>query len=243
MDHWDCQEQPSGAETKSKCQVHDDTSWLSGRPEEADNTYGRLLAAALTAFAERGFHGTTTRDIAGLAGVSPGALYVYFPSKADVLETIMRAGLDAALQVLIGSLDGVAGPTARMHRMVYTFVGWHAEHRTVARVVQYALPGLDEKRRAEIIAIRRQFDRVVQEEIEAGVASGDFDVTDSRDAARAVLSLAIDVSRWYSERSRMRPEELAAAYADLVLRMLGVPAEVAAALRVPNGRPAARRPR
>lgn len=215
---------------------------MTARPEEIDNTSGRLLAAALGTFAERGFHGTTTRDIARHAGVSPAALYVHFPSKVDVLETIMRAGLDVALQTLVGSLEGVLGPVPRMHRLVYVFVAWHAEHHTVARVVQYALPGLDQDRRAEIIAIRRQFDRVVRAEIEAGVASGDFDVTNSGDAARAVLSLAIDVSRWYSERSRMRPEELATAYAELVLRMLGVPAEAAAAVRSPNGTPQGGRP-
>lgn len=219
-----------------------DVSWLTARPEDAESTYGRLLAAALSAFADRGFHGTTTRDIAGLAGVSPAALYVHFSSKVDVLETIMRAGLDAALQALVGSLEGVLGPVPRMHRLVYTFVAWHAENHTVARVVQYALPGLDESRRAEIIAIRRQFDRVVREEVEVGMAAGDFVVTDSRDAARAVLSLAIDVSRWYTERSRMRPEDLAEAYAELVLRMLGVPAETAAALRSPNGSPPVVRP-
>lgn len=215
--------------------------WLAGRPEDAGDTYGRLLAAARTSFAARGYHGTTTRDIAGLAGVSPAALYFHFPSKADVLETIMRAGLDAALGVLLASLEGVAGPVPRMHRLVHAFVSWHAEHRALARVVQYAFPELDESRRAEIIAIRRRFDQVVRDEIEAGMATGDFDVTGSRDAARAVLSLAIDVSRWYSDRSRMRPEELADAYAELVVRMLGVPADTATALRAAHGATRTRR--
>ncbi len=221
--------------------MSDDVSWLTARPEDVGDTYGRLLAAALSAFAARGFHGTTTRDIAGLAGVSPAALYVHFPSKVDVLETIMRAGLQAALEVLVGSLAGVVGPVERMHGLVYDFVSWHAEHHAVARVVQSALPVLDESRRTEILAIRRQFDQLVRDEIEAGVASGDFVVTDSRDAARAVLSLAIDVSRWYSERSRMRPAELAAAYAELVARMLGVSPDAATAVRGSNGRRPVRR--
>lgn len=221
--------------------MSDDVSWLTARPEDVGDTYGRLLAAALSAFAARGFHGTTTRDIAGLAGVSPAALYVHFPSKVDVLETIMRAGLQAALEVLVGSLAGVVGPVERMHGLVYDFVSWHAEHHAVARVVQSALPVLDESRRTEILAIRRQFDQLVRDEIEAGVASGDFIVTDSRDAARAVLSLAIDVSRWYSERSRMRPAELAAAYAELVTRMLGVSPDAATAVRGSNGRRPVRR--
>ena len=38
---------------------------------------GRLLEAAVAAFADRGFHGTTTRDIATAAGLSPAAVYVH----------------------------------------------------------------------------------------------------------------------------------------------------------------------
>jgi AcrR family transcriptional regulator len=47
----------------------------------ADATRARLLKAATDAFAEKGFHATTTRDIATLAGMSPAALYVQHKSK------------------------------------------------------------------------------------------------------------------------------------------------------------------
>jgi AcrR family transcriptional regulator len=43
--------------------------------------YRRILLAAATAFSERGFHGTTTREIAAQVGMSPAALYVHFGSK------------------------------------------------------------------------------------------------------------------------------------------------------------------
>ena len=56
----------------------------------------RLAAAAIDAFAARGFHGTTTRDISTAAGMSPAALYVHYPSKEQLLYEISRSGhLDA----------------------------------------------------------------------------------------------------------------------------------------------------
>ncbi|WP_157253994.1 TetR/AcrR family transcriptional regulator [Nonomuraea typhae] len=57
----------------------------------AAETRERLLRAAADAFAERGYDGTRVADIAASAGVSNGALYAHFGSKADLLVAALRA--------------------------------------------------------------------------------------------------------------------------------------------------------
>lgn len=57
----------------------------------AEQTRERLLRAAADAFAERGYDGTRVADIAAAAGVSNGALYAHFASKADLLAAALRA--------------------------------------------------------------------------------------------------------------------------------------------------------
>src|ERR1700738_2842350 len=54
-------------------------------------TRARLLRAAADVFAERGYDGTRVADIAAAAGVSNGALYAHFASKADLLVAALRA--------------------------------------------------------------------------------------------------------------------------------------------------------
>jgi AcrR family transcriptional regulator len=54
------------------------------------DTRGRLLQAAADVFAERGYDGTRVADIAAVAGVSNGALYAHFSSKADLLVAALR---------------------------------------------------------------------------------------------------------------------------------------------------------
>ncbi len=49
----------------------------------------QILDAAATVFAEKGFHRTTTKEIAKAADVSEGTLYNYFDSKEDILIGIM----------------------------------------------------------------------------------------------------------------------------------------------------------
>jgi AcrR family transcriptional regulator len=57
----------------------------------ATETRARLLEAAATVFAERGYDGTRVADIAAAAGVSNGALYAHFASKAELLTGALRA--------------------------------------------------------------------------------------------------------------------------------------------------------
>ena len=56
----------------------------------AAETRERLLRAAADVFAERGYDGTRVADIAAAAGVSNGALYAHFSSKADLLVDALR---------------------------------------------------------------------------------------------------------------------------------------------------------
>jgi AcrR family transcriptional regulator len=56
----------------------------------AAETRERLLLAAADVFAERGYDGTRVADIAAAAGVSNGALYAHFPSKAELMAGALR---------------------------------------------------------------------------------------------------------------------------------------------------------
>jgi AcrR family transcriptional regulator len=181
----------------------------------------RLLVAAVEAFAERGYHATTTRDIAGRAGMSPAALYIHYKTKEELLHRISRIGHEKALAILRAAADGEGGAAERLEVAVSSFVRWHAAQHTTARVVQYELDALGPDARAEIIALRRQVDAQVRGIIQDGVAAGTFDVPDVPGTSLAVLSLCIDVARWFNVNGARTPDEVGALYADLVLRMVG----------------------
>ncbi|WP_369245464.1 TetR/AcrR family transcriptional regulator [Streptomyces sp. R41] len=191
--------------------------WAEVTPDAAR----RLLVAAVEAFAERGYHATTTRDIAGRAGMSPAALYIHYKTKEELLHRISRIGHEKALDILRTAAQGEGGATERLADAVSSFVRWHAGGRTTARVVQYELDSLGPDARAEIIALRRQVDAEVRGIIEEGVAAGDFDVPDIPGTTLAILSLCIDVARWFNVNGPRTPDEVGALYADLVLRMVG----------------------
>src|SRR5580700_2247094 len=72
----------------------------------ATETRERLLRAAADVFAERGYDGTRVADIAAAAGVSNGALYAHFGSKADLLVAALRAHGKRVLSDLLAADPG-----------------------------------------------------------------------------------------------------------------------------------------
>lgn len=192
-------------------------AWRDITPDAAR----RLMTAAVHAFAERGYHATTTRDIAGRAGMSPAALYIHYKTKEELLYQISKVGHRFALDILEEARDGAGTPAERLAEAVRAFVRWHAEHHTTARVVQYELGALAEDHAAEITALRRASDGAVRAIVEDGVKAGDFDVADVRGTTVAVLSLCIDVARWFNPHGRSTPDEVGELYAGLALRMVG----------------------
>jgi AcrR family transcriptional regulator len=187
------------------------------------DTARRIVEAAVEAFAERGFHATTTRDIALAAGLSPAGLYVHYPSKAAVLAQVSLLGHDAALRLVTHALadPALTSSAARLRSCVETFTAWHAMHHTVARVVQYELNAMEPADRAAVARRRRDIEALVEAEVRRGVAAGELSVDDPHAVTRAVLSLCIDVARWFDPAGRESPHDVAALYGRLVLRMLG----------------------
>ncbi len=191
-----------------------DETWSSVTPDAAR----RMLIAAAHAFAGKGYHATTTRDIASLAGMSPAAVYIHYRSKEELLFAISRIGHELSLAIL--SEIGGSSAVERMRTAVAEFAGWHAEFHTTARVVQYELGALLPEHHAEVAELRRQIEQRMRTFISDGIAEGVFDVPDLKGATLAVLSLCIDVARWYQPGGKRTPNEIGAMYADLVLRML-----------------------
>lgn len=185
------------------------------------DTRARLLEAAVTAFAERGFHGTSTRDIASAAGMSPAAVYVHYRSKEELLDQIARTGHEQVVALIRDATTTYDSPADQLSGAVRDFAAHHAHAHAAARVVNYELAALTPDNAGAVRDLRRQISAGLREIVERGIADGSFDCPDPRLAATALLSLGIDIARWYREDHSLTPEELGDAYAALALRMVG----------------------
>jgi AcrR family transcriptional regulator len=182
----------------------------------------RLLLAALAAFARHGFQAATTREIAEGAGLSPAAVYVHYKAKSDLLYEISRIGHQSVLDEVERAVrDAPADPAERVRRFVAAFAKWHADHHVVARVIQYELKALPPGEFRRIVRLRNRFEELLAAELSAGVASGAFRVPELEATTLAILSLCIDLARWYHPAADHKTsDEVGALYAGLVSRMI-----------------------
>lgn len=181
-------------------------------------TSKELLLAALDEFARHGYQAATTRDIAQRVGLSPAAVYVHYKSKADLLFEITRIGHEAVLAEATEAADRPDDPVERVRAFAETFTAWHARHHTLAHVTQYEIRALKAAQLREIRRLRRKIVDYLDELLESGEVAGALDVVDRPGTVTAILSLGIDVARWYA--SSPSPEELGALYGELVVRMV-----------------------
>jgi AcrR family transcriptional regulator len=182
----------------------------------------RLLLAALAAFAKHGFQAATTREIGEGAGMSPAAVYVHYKSKSDLLFEISRIGHQSVLGEVEEALrEAPQDPEERVRRFVAAFAKWHADHHVVARVIQYELKALPKRQFRQIAELRNRFEQLLAAELKAGVKAGTFDVPELEATTLAILSLCIDLARWYHPADDHKTsEQVGEFYAGLVARMI-----------------------
>ena len=81
--------------------------------ERIDENQLRIEAAALKLFTTQGFHGTNIRDIAEKAGVSQGAIYLYYPSKEKIFAGLVKSYRHSMRMFLERVFKAVENPFTR----------------------------------------------------------------------------------------------------------------------------------
>ena len=81
--------------------------------KKSKDTEEAIIDAALECFSKQGFHGTRTRDLARVAGVSEGTLYNYFPTKGDILFQLLVDQIEDMIAIghVRGAVKVISGLT------------------------------------------------------------------------------------------------------------------------------------
>ncbi|HEX9623842.1 MAG TPA: TetR/AcrR family transcriptional regulator [Streptosporangiaceae bacterium] len=193
--------------------AHADTSGRS--------TKWRIEQAALQLFAARGFEATGIRDIAEAAGVSTAALYHYMGSKDELLIDFMLVSMMQLTQVARATLAEASEPASELAALVRAHVGFHTLDPQRSLVADDELRALSDESFARVTQLRDGYERLWAQTLDQGLRSGVFRFSDARITRLAMLEMCNGVARWYSDRGPMRPAEIADAFTDLALAMVG----------------------
>lgn len=195
-----------------------------GGPQEESDTRGRILIAAAVQFGERGYASTSLRMIAGAVGMTPPALYWYFPSKQAILQALLRRVLFDFIEAVEEDVVG-PGPEDKLRQLVRAHVRRSVEQPRIGPYeplfgVRQLAQFLSEEQRAELIAGQRRHLDLLRGALREGIACGCFRELDVTATAFAILSMCDYVTSWWKPTGPIGAEELAAQYEDLAMRMV-----------------------
>jgi len=157
-----------------------------------------IVAAALQLFADRGFAATRLEDVATIAGVSKGTVYLYFESKEQLFEAVVREAIAPNIDRAEALVDTFEGPTAELIRALFEFM---------AGVLETPLTGVMKLLVAESgnfpqlarlyadLVLRRVFG-LLRRILERGVARGELRPLDLDTAVPLVIAPVLLLGLW-----------------------------------------------
>ena len=147
-----------------------------------------LVRQAARLFAEKGYHGTSTGDLAAALGVQKGSLYAHIDSKADLLWEVARDGA-AAFHTALDAIPDDLPATEKIRLALRAHLRVVAEQLDVATVFVREWRYLDGERREEFVAERRRYEERFRAFFREGRELGELRA-DLDDATTTLLALS-----------------------------------------------------
>ena len=177
-----------------------------------------IIEAAARVFAERGFHGATTQDIADVLGIRQASLYYYFPSKEVALEVVCTMGVDEFVDREAAVAAGPGSAAEKIRAIVHAHLSPMRDRRDFVWVFLRERHHLPDSSRRRVGRSSRRLERIIQGVFEAGVRSGEFRGNlDCRLATLALLGMCNAAPAWLGKEPDASIERVAAEFSRLIL--------------------------
>jgi AcrR family transcriptional regulator len=189
---------------------------LRSRQRAARRRAPEIIDAAARVFAERGFHGATTQDIADVLGIRQASLYYYFPSKEGALELVCLHGVGGFFEVAKAIASGPGSAAEKLSRLIKAHLSPLVDRSDFVRVFLNERQHLPAESRRRIGKWSRGLERVFEDVLKEGVRRGEFRPDlDTRLAALATLGMANAVASWFRKEDAA-VDRISAEFARLV---------------------------
>lgn len=180
----------------------------------------KIRAAAVQLFAEMGYHAAPLRDIAKLADIQAASIYYHYPSKqallVEIMDTHMRQ-LNASLERIIAQPCDVV---ERLYEAIASHIRLHTTHKAEFFIIDTEIRALEGEHRAQILALRDQYEHLLQRLLQEGVDQGVLRQTDVKVTSYAMIAMCTEVAAWFRSPGRLTVQQVIDIYSQLIAQGL-----------------------
>ena len=190
-----------------------------GSDGERTQTAIRDAAAALVA--RHGYGAVSMRQLAAEVGVQAAALYRYFPTKEDLLFTLMREHMEGLIASWQADCPAFADHRTRLARFVANHIEFHVARRHATHVSNMELRSLSRERLSHILRLRTAYEKELRQILREGAEAGDFVVDDVGLTAMAIIQMITGVIVWFRPDGGLSVDEVSKNYLTMTMRLVG----------------------
>jgi TetR/AcrR family transcriptional regulator, cholesterol catabolism regulator len=178
----------------------------------------KVINTTAGVFAERGYQATSIDDLVTATGLTRGGLYHYTASKQELLFGILDELIEPLLERARSIVSTPAPPETQLRQVTRVWLNHIASHRDHMIVFNQERGILERDARWErVLNARRSFEEILEGILRRGQKDGSFEMRDPQLALLALLGAVNYTPQWFAASGRLRPEEIADAYCDVLL--------------------------
>ncbi len=176
----------------------------------------KVLAAAVQLFAEYGYHAATMRDIARIAGIQAASIYYHYASKqallVEIMETHMRQ-LNTNLEHILSKHNTVQ---QCLYEATSNHIRLHTTYKSEFFIIDTEIRALEGENRAKILALRDQYEDLIQRLLQEGMEQGVLRQTDVKVSSYAIIAMCTEVAKWFRPAGRLSVQQVIEIYCRMV---------------------------
>ncbi len=174
-----------------------------------------ILREAARLFHEKGYMGTTLRELARCSGVQGGSVYHHFSSKQEILYQIMEYTMTILINKTRDAVKGETDPFEQMRKAIRFHIEYHTVDVHETYVTDAELRSLSPADHGKIIVMRDEYERIYHAILKQGIENGKMKIDNVKLAARGLLQMCTGVSYWFDPGGSLSISEIADRYIDL----------------------------
>ena len=173
-------------------------------PPAAGDKRDVILRAATKVFAQNGFFQSQVADVARVAGVAAGTVYLYFKGKDDLLVSIFERSMREVLAEARAAIEGVGDPADRLRQIAHLHLGRLGRDKDLAVVFQVELRQSVKFMERFSETFLQDYFKLIREAIADGQQAGAFRKDVSATTATKIFFGALDemATNWVLSRRR-----------------------------------------